>query len=295
MSSWQNYYSVMPMESFKPLMHTVYRIETPPLSLPLVLDSPHSGREYPADFGHSCPFDELQKAEDSLIDELFAAVPEYGGTLLCALFPRSYIDVNRAVTDIDPALLAAPWPGVMQPTDRSHAGSGLIRRLVKEGTPVYDRSLDPAEILHRIDNYYTPYHEALQNLIDAAHYDFGQVWHVNCHSMPSAPGLADFVLGDRDGTTCSRAFTHTLYDFLRRLGYRVTLNDPYKGVEILRRHGRPHEGRHSIQIEINRALYWNESRHEKSPGFDPLQGNIGKVVSFLADYVSSHQLKSAAD
>ena len=69
---------------------------------------------------------------------------------------------------------------------------------------------------------------------------------------------ADFVLGDRDGTTCAPEFTRLVADTLRDLGYAVAINDPYKGVEIVRRHGRPAENRHSLQIEINRTLYMDE-------------------------------------
>ena len=98
--------------------------------------------------------------------------------------------------------------------------------------------------------------------MDAAHEHFGGVWHINCHSMPAVgdaladdPGRerADFVLGDRDGTTCEPALTQRVAETVRAMGYSVAINDPYKGVEIVRRHGRPDEHRHSLQIEIKRG------------------------------------------
>ena len=249
----------------------------------------------------------LEKAEDNYVDDLFSAAPDHGGTLLCALFPRTYIDVNRAVDDIDPDLLDGHWPHDMNPTPRSHAGIGLIRRVLKPGIPVYDRRLSVSEIVHRIENYYKPYHAQLETALDELHYNFGQVWHVNCHSMPQSSSfpsmlsrpaitvLPDFVLGDRDGTSCDLAFTHTLRDFLKGLGYRVAINNPYRGVELVRRYASPATGRHSIQIEINKGLYWDESKLQKSRNYNRLKGDIEKLIQHCATYVTANLSAMAAD
>lgn len=271
---------------------------------PLILDSPHSGHIYPDDFSHVCSRDVLNRAEDNEVDTLFGHTPEIGGTLLSALFPRTYIDVNRAEDDIDTELLSERWPGPLNPTSRSYAGIGLIRRLVKPGTPVYDHSLSVAEIKARIDGYYRPYHTALKELLDDAHYRFGQVWHINCHSMPGSSAALtngvlnmqpDFVLGDRDGTSCDLDFTHTLCDALRDMGYRVAINNPYKGVEIVRRSANPAEGRNSIQIEVSKSLYWDEKKNEKNENFNKLKSDIDKLIELCARYVDSHLSSMAAD
>jgi N-formylglutamate deformylase len=285
-------------------------IHKPKSPLPLVFDSPHSGRNYPADFLYACAFDELEKAEDKFVDDLFDCVPAHGGSLLCALFPRSYIDVNRAATDIDPELLHEPWPhSEIAPSARSDAGIGLIRRLVKPGLPVYDRVLPADEVLHRITTYYTPYHKTLEQLIADAHYNFGQVWHINCHSMPSSSARPrrpmriaggrvremDIVLGDRDGTSCDIDFTFSVRDFLRTLGYSVSINDPFKGVELIDRYSNPDRGFHSLQIEINKSLYMNEDTGEKTTNYDTVKTNMEKLVAFCAHYVQSGLTALAAD
>lgn len=276
----------------------------PERALPLVFDSPHSGTLYPEDFRYTCDHEALVRAEDKYVDELFAGAPDQGGALLCAEFPRSYIDVNRCDLDIDTDLLDGNWPHDINPTARSHAGIGLIRRLVRPGMPLYDRKLDAAEIEHRIETYYRPYHSVLEHLIEDAHYRHGQVWHVNCHSMPSQEyysfrasplRAADFVLGDRDGTTCDIDFTHALRDFLKGLGYRVAINDPYKGVELVRRYSSPATGRHSIQIEVARSLYLDEKTYKKSNKFKNLKDDVDKLISFCADYVHAQSLPMAAD
>src|ERR1700681_3958156 len=82
---------------------------------PLVADSPHSGRSYPADFHYVCPLPLLRQTEDSYVDELIAGAVGAGVTVISAEFPRSYIDANRAEDDIDPAVLAEPWPTPLAP------------------------------------------------------------------------------------------------------------------------------------------------------------------------------------
>jgi N-formylglutamate deformylase len=272
--------------------------------LPLVFDSPHSGHIYPADFDHVCSLDVLRRAEDNEVENLFGDVTKAGASLLTALFPRTYIDVNRAEDDIDTEILSERWPGPLNPTSRSYAGIGLIRRLVKPGTPVYDRTLGVAEIKGRIDGYYRPYHAALKSLLDDAHYRFGQVWHINCHSMPSSSAALtngvlnmqpDFVLGDRDGTSCDLDFTHMIRNALRDMGYRVAINNPYKGVELVRRSANPAEGRNSIQIEVSKSLYWDEKKNERNKNFNRLKSDIDKLVEVCAAYVDSHLSSMAAD
>ena len=261
---------------------------------PVVFDSPHSGAEYPEDFRFLAPMEIVRDAEDSYVDELFAAAPDHGAALLAALFPRSYIDPNRDSLDIDPRLLAEPWPGELRPSEKTRLGLGLIRRVVKLGDPMYDGTLSVAEVKARIDTYYWPYHHQLNALVDDAHGRFGVVWHVNCHSMQAiSTGIAPdgkgterphFCLGDRDGTTCDGAFVQLVADFLGDRGYSVTVNDPYKGVELVRLHGNPRNNRHSLQIEINRGLYMNEETREKSDGFAPLQADLTKLVAAICDF-----------
>jgi N-formylglutamate amidohydrolase len=279
-------------------VHGVYEILSPAKPIPLVFDSPHSGREYPENFNYSCEFNELQQAEDNMVDELFSEAPASGTYLLHALFPRTYIDVNRSLHDIDHELLCEPWPEKVLPSSRAHSGIGLIRRLLKPGILVYDRKLSVSEINARINDYYMPYHDALDSLLSELHYKFGQVWHVNCHSMPSdiiSGQRVDFVLGDRDGTSCDLEFTHALRDHLVGAGYRVNINNPYKGVELINRYSAPSRGRHSLQIEINKALYWNEAENRKTSHYADLKSEIDKLITFCADFVDSRLVNLAAD
>jgi N-formylglutamate amidohydrolase len=259
--------------------------------VPLVLDSPHSGAAYPDDFDYVCPLPVLRRAEDAYVDELYAAAPDHGATLIAAAFPRSYIDPNRAADDIDPGILAGPPPRILMPRPATRVG--LVRRHAQPGVPIYDRKLRPDEVIARIERYHLPYHQVLEDACDRLHREFGAVWHLNCHSMPShfgrrngRPGEhGDFVLGDRDGTTCEPEFTDFIALFLRGLGYDVRVNEGYKGVEIVRRQGRPKERRHSLQIEVDRALYMDQKTLEKLPGFDRLREDLAGLVAAAAQFV----------
>jgi N-formylglutamate amidohydrolase len=265
-------------------------------AIPLVCDSPHSGTEYPADFHVNLPFALLQTAEDAWVHELWQAIPGVGGTLLRANFPRTYIDLNRELDDMDPAMLAEPWPGRLAPTGKSAAGCGLIWTSVR-GQALYDQKLWVAQVQQRIDQYYAPYYRALEHRFGQLQEQFGVVWHLNAHSMPSdtlgqmSPGssrpLADVVLGDLDGITCDPTYTGIVEDFFTARGYSVARNHPFKGMALLRRFGQPAKNRHSLQIELNRALYMNEATGQKNTHFARVQKDLADVSNVVADFVRS--------
>ncbi|HUG56948.1 MAG TPA: N-formylglutamate amidohydrolase [Candidimonas sp.] len=265
-------------------------------AIPLVCDSPHSGVIYPADFLSCLPASVLRSGEDTYVEELWQALPSVGATLLAANFPRTYIDPNREIDDIDPNILAEPWTSELHPTEKSRLGHGLIWSRARK-QDIYDRKLWVAEVENRIGTYHQPYHAALSQQIESAYKHFGGVWHLNLHSMPSDSyevleidtdkPLADFVLGDRDGTTCDPTLTGIIEDFLLERGYTVARNDPFKGVALIGRIGRPEENRHSLQIEVNRALYMDEDSYEKSANFIALQKDLALLSAKVADFVKS--------
>ncbi|HWI83870.1 N-formylglutamate amidohydrolase [Ramlibacter sp.] len=271
-------------------------VVTPPRGerLPLVFDSPHSGVHYPADFGYAVPHQRLRRGEDTHVDRLWGDAPDHGATLLAANFPRTYIDANRALEDFDPAMLDGEWPLPAAPGEKSRLGYGLVWTRIDKATPLYDRKLTPQEVRNRVDRYWRPYHAALDEAIGSSVREFGGVWHLNLHSMPndayerlgrtSTQPLADFVLGDRDGTTCEPAFVELVASTLRGFGYTVAVNDPYKGVELIARIGQPAQHRHSMQIEIRRPVYMDEATREPNAGFEPLRRHLSQLTGVLARY-----------
>lgn len=258
---------------------------------PLVFDSPHSGLEMPPDFRPAASIAEIRTTCDAFVDELYGGVVEAGATLLAARFPRAYIDANRAANDIDPALLAEPWPEPVELSEHSRRGMGLIRRFALPGRPMYDRLLSLAEVRHRLDRHYRPYREALRQEVERAAGRHGDVWHFNVHSMKARgnrmnrdAGAArpDVVVSDRDGTTASPAVTRWVADFFSDRGHRVAINDPYHGADIVRSIGQPARGRHSIQIELNRACYLEEATGERGPRFAGWKRELAEFASAAA-------------
>ncbi|MBL6945828.1 MAG: N-formylglutamate amidohydrolase [Rhodospirillales bacterium] len=264
---------------------------------PVIFDSPHSGTDYPEDFQYSASETILRMGEDTYIEELYAAAPELGASFLQAHFPRSYIDPNRTILDIDQELLEDTWPGDVTPSIKTESGIGLIWRVARPGYPIYNRRLTVAEVQGRIDKYHRPYQDALMTAIAKTKEQFGAVWHINCHSMPGVsderspegPGIerAEFCLGDRDGTTCSPEFTNFVAEQLRDMGYNAVLNNPFKGVEIVRMVGAPDEGRHSLQIEINRKLILNDETKEKVADFETLRANLTKLIGAIGEFAKA--------
>jgi N-formylglutamate deformylase len=257
--------------------------------VPLVIDVPHSGRTYPSDFQYNCPFPMLRQTEDAYVDELVANATELGATVIMAQFPRCYIDVNRAEDDIDPLLLDGPWPKPLAPSERTLHGLGLVRRMCRVGVPMYAKPLPVAEVDMRLRQFYNFYHRVLERTLIGLRRQHGQVWHINAHSMPStwpagdgtAKKRPDFVLGDREGLSCDPAFTSICTHLLRDLGHSVDINDPYKGMEILRRYGKPHEGTHSLQLEVSRALYLDEDKVERTANFPKIQARMQEFFALM--------------
>ena len=268
-------------------------------STPLVLDSPHSGTHYPDDFRAACDLATLRRAEDTHVEKIYSFAPALGAAWIEAHFPRIYLDANRDTTELDTSLLDGIWsdPLASDPAALSklRLGKGLVWKSTDEGLPVYDRLLSPDEVRARIANCWVPYHAAVQQAIEAAHARHGYSIHINCHSMPSVagshatlyPGLvhADFVVGDRDGSTASAALSQFICGQLRACGYSVEHNHPYKGVELVRRYGDPARQRHSVQLEINRRLYMDEQTLAlEHTGFARLRTDLHLLVQQLLAY-----------
>lgn len=264
-------------------------------TVPLVFSSPHSGRNYPADFVQEACLDpvELRRSEDSFVDELFGAAPDFGAPLIRALFPRAFIDANREPFELDPKMFFDTLPPYANTeSNRVLAGLGTIARVVSYGNEIYRRKLSFAEAAQRIETFYHPYHAALGTLIDHTRERFGYCIVVDCHSMPSiggpldtdtGHGRADFVLGDRFGSSCATYITEIIERTLTGFGYAVTRNKPFAGGFTTENYGHPRDGVHAVQIEINRALYMDEIRIQPSQEFGRIAAQVSDLIAALAN------------
>ncbi len=269
---------------------------------PFVYASPHSGADYPPNFVAASPLDplELRRSEDAFVDEVFAAAPECGAPLLRALFPRAYCDPNREPYELDPAMFADDLPSYANTTSlRVAGGLGMIARVVSNGQEIYPEKLPFAEAERRIAFCYRPYHNALAELLEGTRARFACGVLIDCHSMPSVGGpmdrdqgarRPDVVLGDRFGIACHPSLIDRAEQVLRDLGYRVARNAPYAGGFTTNHYGRPREGLHALQIELNRTLYMDEARIERLPGLAGLSKDMATLIDELGRLPIEHFL-----
>jgi N-formylglutamate amidohydrolase len=260
--------------------------------LPLVVASPHSGCDYPAEFVAASRLDPLtlRRSEDAFVDEIFAAAPRLGVPMLAARFPRAYLDVNREAWELDPAMFADALPDYVNVrSPRVRMGLGTIARVVASGEEIYGGKLCFADAQERIESLYRPYHAALTRLVEETAGDFGFCLVVDCHSMPSGMQSgagrdgADIVLGDCHGAACAPQIVDSARRYLTRRGFAVALNAPYAGGFTTGHYGRPRRARHALQIEINRAIYMDERNYHRRPAFARLSEEMAGLIAQLGE------------
>jgi N-formylglutamate amidohydrolase len=279
--------SAVPSASFE-------RADPPAATTPLVHASSHSGRFYPSAMmaASHLDADAIRRSEDAWVDALIASAPLSGGPLLKARYARAYVDLNRAPYELDPGMFEDQLPRSAEGhpvahTARAAAGLGSIARVVGDGQEIYRRKLTFAEARARIETVHAPWHQALEVELDGARARFGSALLLDWHSMPSGaagPGrrAPDIVLGDRHGSSCAPAAVRWLERELEARGYLVARNAPYAGGYTAARYGRPAEGLHALQIEINRGLYLDERTLKLSSGFAPLQRDLDRLLRAMA-------------
>jgi N-formylglutamate deformylase len=273
---------------------------------PVIFNSPHSGSVYPREFLSASRLDiaTLRRSEDSFVDELILGVVGRGHPLMRAHFPRCYVDVNREPYELDPRMFDGRLPSFANTRSMRVAGGlGTVARVVGDSQEIYGQRIPVDDAIRRIEGLYKPYHRALRRLFTRVHRDFGTAVLIDCHSMPSTAGAkderprADIVLGDRYGTSCVAVVAETIDETLRGLGYAVSRNKPYAGGFITEHYGNPAVGLHAIQLEINRALYMDERRFERSAAFPSLAADLEKLADCLADIPTQelHPYRAAAE
>jgi N-formylglutamate amidohydrolase len=262
------------------------------LQSPVIFASPHSGRLYPAHLLAASALGPaaIRRSEDCFVDELIGGAAAFGFAVITARYARAYIDLNREAYELDPAMFEDELPTFAQgKTARVAAGLGAIARIVGEGQEIYARKLSFAEAEARIDGVYRPYHAALSGLMAEARAAFGGAILIDWHSMPSAAAravrgrrMADFVLGDRFGASCTASLSGLMARELKDMGYEVARNTPYAGGYTTEFYGHPGQGAHVLQIEINRALYLDEAAFAPNAGFAKLKDDVEALCARIA-------------
>jgi N-formylglutamate amidohydrolase len=228
---------------------------------PVIVEVPHAGLEVDAEALATlvAPALAIGRDADLYVDELYADAPDLGATLLTARMSRYVCDLNRSEQDVD-------RDTVLGATGRS-SPHGLIWRSTTDNRAAIARPLPKSELERRLQAYYRPYHDKLDELVRERLDRYGFVILISGHSMPSRgrdghddPGRerADVVPGTRQRSTAAAAVIDATEDVARRFHFGLAHDDPYRGGHTTVRYGRPAAGIHAIQIELNRRLYMDE-------------------------------------
>ena len=257
----------------------------------VVFASPHSGRNYSAEFLKSSVLDErtIRTSEDAFVDQLLDCVPAFGAPLIVAHAPRAFLDLNRGADELDPAVIEGARSYAHNP--RVSSGLGVIPRVVAGGRAIYRGKLPMAEARARIRDWWHPYHDGLHQLLGESRGLFGQAILIDVHSMPHeamdqiahrAGRRPEIVIGDRYGAAAAAAIADRVEDTFRAQGFRVARNTPFAGAYIAQTYGRPAIGQHAVQIEMDRALYMDERAIRPHEGFAAFCDRLRPVFEAIA-------------
>ena len=274
------------------------------VSSSVVFASPHSGREYAWSFMRRSSLNDLviRSSEDAFVDQLVQSAPEYGAPLLLATVPRAFVDLNRSADELDPALIEGVRKSGHNP--RVASGLGVIPRVVANGRSIYRGKLSQVEARKRLNDYWHPYHAALNSVLLEAHQKFDHAILVDFHSMPreALEGVDRFtdnrpeiVIGDRFGASASNLVVDQIESAFANAGFRVSRNIPFAGAYITQTYGRPSRRQHAVQIEIDRSIYMNERALTPLACFDEIQSRLSQVLNEICAIGRTRTVPLAAE
>ncbi|MEM8606338.1 MAG: N-formylglutamate amidohydrolase [Myxococcota bacterium] len=262
---------------------------TPPKieATPVLVEVPHSGLQIPPEIDSQLDASPLSVLRDSdiYVDKLYADAPSFGATLLVARASRYVVDLNRGPEEVDSA--AVP----RHPNARQIPARGVVWRASTDGKPLLRAPLTVQQFQQRIESYYEPYHRALREVSDEIRERHGHVVVVAAHSMPShgrrllggkSVRRPDIVPGTRGRSTADGRIIDLIDAHFREAGLTVKHDVPYRGGWTTGHYGAPKQGRHVVQIELNRGLYVDEETSEiKTDDFAGLKAVLDKLISKL--------------
>ncbi len=271
--------------------------------IPVLVSVPHAGRDYPDEIFTALrlPRASLVRLEDRYADLLVRNVIADAAPVVIARRARAWIDLNRDERDLDLEMVSGavkadyPTPGAKQ-----RGGLGLIpRRLSGEGD-LWKGRFPLVEIDRRIADFHRPYHAHVSEILGRMRDRFGVAILLDLHSMPPIPishpvPAPRFVIGDHFGKSAASRYSELLVEHIRRHGFAVALNHPYSGDHMLRRHGKPNDNIHALQIEVDRSLYLDSDLREPGAGVAMVSRLIGQLVAILADESSNSNVLMAAE
>lgn len=268
---------------------------TKELAYPIVLSSPHSGKDFPPEFLANCALSEreLRSSEDCFVDEIIRSASDAGIPMIAMNIPRTFVDVNRDKIEIDETMyFDRKKPQDLIGSRRCRVGLGVIHRIVSQNKPIYDGLISYKEAMDRIKYVYEPYHKRLKQLIDKCHRKFGYCLLVDCHSMPSKicnimneAKPVEFCVCNLFDESCPPSMSEFFGRELAEKDYRVEYNRPYAGAFITFNYCQPRKNIFTLQLEINRSIYMDENVYKKNADFQLVSNHICESIIALGKFL----------
>jgi N-formylglutamate deformylase len=257
------------------------------VSVPVILHIPHSSTDIPGDIRSSICLsdealkDELLKMTDHFTDELFTG---HDVPVSPVIFPvsRLVLDPERFIEDDLETM--------------SRKGMGVVYKKTSAGNPLRENGFlpDQATLIH---SYYEPHHDALNRLATQAIQETGSCMVIDCHSFPSEPhpyednrekARPDICLGTDSFHTPEWLMEDVLRVFHSR-GLTTAFNTPFSGTIVPSRFYQRESRAYAVMIEVNRALYMEESSGKKNEDFANLRRLLGEAVRAVETAWKSHE------
>lgn len=272
-------------------------------STSVIFSSPHSGCHYSDEFLAQIVLDQktIRSSEDAFVDQLFSAAPDFGAPLIAANVPRACVDLNRAVDELDPAVISDVKRKMHNP--RISSGLGVIPRVVANGRAIYRGKMSYEQAQARLKSAWHPYHDALEQLISETKNLYNEAIVIDCHSMPHEAIASvtpenmrkpDVVLGDRYGASACHEIVDKIEAAFKDAGLHIKRNIPFAGAYITQAYGRPSRNVHVVQIEIDRSLYMDEKAIEPNENFEAFRDLMTGITADLAAIGRPKEMHSLA-
>jgi len=234
---------------------------------------PHAGEQIAPETEWLKNLDEriLMCDVDRYVDELYRPVwEELQIPSIVTQWHRYVVDPNRKPDDVDEDSVR----GSFNPSGTFPIG--LHWSVTTQGHRLITKPMSVELHQKLLDQYYSPFHQQIENKFQQFRVlGASKIFHLDAHSMPSKgtevhpdPGQmrAEIIVSDFNGQSCDPRFTELVLAAYEKAGFEVKKNWPYIGGGVTQRYGKPNAGQHTLQVEMNRAIYMDEVTKQRLPG-----------------------------
>ena len=236
---------------------------------PVLITVPHSGSYYPELFQKyiKLSLDNIREIEDFQSDKILKLINKESVDIIIAKCSRAVVDLNRSRKSIDNDMFIETVINNYPDEKKMISyGLGVFPKIISNKL-IFKTKLPISYSKNMLKTYYDPFHKSLSEQLKFLLNKFGFCYHFDLHTMPSR-ALSNFkvkpdiVLGNNFGKSSSENLISNIKNSFEKFDLKVEINNPYAGGFITRKYGNSLPGIETVQIEINRSLYMDETNHK---------------------------------